>query len=96
MPVSELYEGMLERSGWPAKIDGVGRGGGLTWQSVSRGLPTEVDQLNGWICELGERVGVATPVNRALVELAAEAPGPRSVSVDRLRALVTPRVDPTD
>lgn len=95
VPVRELYEGMLERSGWPAKIDGVGRGGGSTWQSVSRGMPTEVGQLNGWICELGERVDVATPVNRALVELAAEATGPRSVSVDRLRARVTRRAGPT-
>ncbi len=88
VPVDELYAAMLGRSGWPATIDGVGRGGGSTWQSVSRGLPTEVGQLNGWICELGERVGVATPVNRALVALAAEATSPRSVSVDRLRALV--------
>ena len=35
-------------------------------QDLRRGKPTEIDHLNGYIAAEGERLGVATPVNRAL------------------------------
>lgn len=37
-------------------------------QSIARGEPTEVDYLNGRIAREGARVGVATPINAAVVE----------------------------
>jgi 2-dehydropantoate 2-reductase len=38
-------------------------------QDVLRGAATEIDVINGAIVREGERVGVATPVNRTLTEL---------------------------
>jgi len=37
-----------------------------TAQDVRRGKRSEIDHLNGYIAREGERLGVATPVNRAL------------------------------
>jgi 2-dehydropantoate 2-reductase len=37
-----------------------------TCQDLRRGKPTEIDHLNGYIVCEGERLGVATPLNRAL------------------------------
>jgi 2-dehydropantoate 2-reductase len=37
-----------------------------TCQDLRRGKPTEIDHLNGYVASEGERLGVATPVNRAL------------------------------
>ncbi len=37
-----------------------------TAQDIARGKRTEIDALNGHIARLGERLGVPTPVNRAL------------------------------
>jgi len=42
---------------------------GSTWQSIARGRPSEVDYLNGEIVRLGERLGMATPFNRRLVDM---------------------------
>jgi 2-dehydropantoate 2-reductase len=36
-------------------------------QSIEKGAPTEVDFINGSVVRWGERVKIATPVNRALV-----------------------------
>lgn len=38
-------------------------------QSLEKGSVTEVDYVNGAVVELGERLGVATPVNRTLLAL---------------------------
>lgn len=38
-------------------------------QDVARGAPTEIDAINGAVARAGERVGVLTPVNRALWQL---------------------------
>jgi 2-dehydropantoate 2-reductase len=55
-------------------IGGVPRGGGSSWQSLSRGTGTiETEYLNGEIVRLGEEHGVATPLNRALTSLAQRA-----------------------
>jgi 2-dehydropantoate 2-reductase len=37
-----------------------------TAQDVRRGKPSEIDHLNGYVVRAGERLGIATPVNRAL------------------------------
>jgi 2-dehydropantoate 2-reductase len=37
-------------------------------QDVLKGRRTEIDHLNGYVCEQGRRVGVKTPVNDAVVE----------------------------
>lgn len=48
-------------------INGRMRGGGSTWQSIERGLPSvETDYLNGEIVRLGRLYGVPTPVNTAI------------------------------
>jgi 2-dehydropantoate 2-reductase len=46
-----------------------------TAQDLSRGKRTEIDAFNGTVSRLGEKLGVATPVNRtlhALVKLLEE------------------------
>ena len=49
-----------------------------TCQDLRRGRPTEIDHLNGTIVREGERLGVPTPLNRALWALvkALESKGP--------------------
>jgi 2-dehydropantoate 2-reductase len=54
-------------------IDGTERGGGSTWQSLTRGRSLETDHLNGEIALLGRLHGIPTPVNVALQRLAAAA-----------------------
>ncbi|MFD4477685.1 ketopantoate reductase family protein [Streptomyces sp. NPDC058471] len=52
-------------------FDGSERGGGSSWQSLSRGTGTiEADYLNGEITLLGRLHGVPTPVNDALQTVA--------------------------
>ncbi|MFJ2257085.1 ketopantoate reductase family protein [Streptomyces sp. NPDC087844] len=54
-------------------LDGQGRGGGSSWQSLSRGTGTiEADYLNGEIALLGRLHGVPTPLNDLLQGLANE------------------------
>ncbi|OEJ24466.1 2-dehydropantoate 2-reductase [Streptomyces agglomeratus] len=54
-----------------APLDGAERGGGSSWQSLSRGTGTiEADYLNGEIALLGRLHGVPTPVNDALQRVA--------------------------
>ncbi|CAN5640932.1 2-dehydropantoate 2-reductase N-terminal domain-containing protein [soil metagenome] len=55
------------------EIAGVPRGGGSTWQSLTKGGDLETDYLNGEIAMLGRLHGVATPINEALQTLASEA-----------------------
>ena len=58
----------------PQPIANATRGGGSTWQSLARGLPSlETDYFNGEIALLGRLHGVRTPVNEALQRIAAEA-----------------------
>jgi len=40
-----------------------------TCQDLRRGKPTEIDHLNGYVAREGERLGVATPINRTLLAL---------------------------
>lgn len=56
-----------------ARVEGARRGGGSSWQSAARGLPTiETDYLNGEVVLLGRLHGVPTPVN-ALLQREANA-----------------------
>ena len=72
-------------------VEGQERGGGSTWQSLVRGLPTvETDFMNGEIVLLGRLHGVPTPVNAALQDLAqrlvAEGKPPGAMTESELRA----------
>ncbi|MFD0412727.1 ketopantoate reductase family protein [Streptomyces sp. NPDC127108] len=74
-------------------LPGVPRGGGSSWQSLSRGTGTiEADYLNGEIVLLGRLHGVPTPVNDVLRRLANEFARERreagSMAVAELVALV--------
>ncbi len=60
------------------EIDGSGRGGGSSWQSLARGLGTiEADALNGEIVRIGAAAGVPTPVNALLLARADQAAAAR-------------------
>ncbi|MFD8302234.1 ketopantoate reductase family protein [Streptomyces sp. NPDC059690] len=55
----------------PVPLDGAPRGGGSSWQSLSRGTGSiEADHLNGEIALLGRLHGVPTPLNELLQRLA--------------------------
>lgn len=74
-------------------FDGSPRGGGSSWQSLSRGTGTiEADYLNGEIVLLGRLHDVPTPVNDVLQRtadtFARERRQPGSMSVSELLALV--------
>lgn len=57
-----------------AEVPGSPRGGGSTWQSLTRGTgSTEADYLNGEVVLLGRLHGVPTPVNALLQRLTDRA-----------------------
>jgi 2-dehydropantoate 2-reductase len=67
----EDLEGRWARIG-VREIEGSPRAGSSSWQSLARGTGAiETDFLNGEIVLLGRLHGVPTPINTALVELAA-------------------------
>ena len=73
--------------------DGVERGGGSSWQSLTRGTGTiETDYLNGEIVLLGREHGIPTPVNETLGRIAGdcarERRAPGSMTPGRLTALI--------
>jgi len=75
------------------EIAGEPRGGGSSWQSLVRGLPSiEADFLNGEIVLLGTLHGVPTPYNRVLQKVANETvqtgKQPGSISVEDLQRMV--------
>jgi 2-dehydropantoate 2-reductase len=60
------------------QVAGVRRGGGSSWQSLTRGTGSiEADFLNGEIVLLGREHGVPTPVNETLQRLANRAAADR-------------------
>lgn len=74
-----------------APVDGSRRGGGSSWQSLSRGLGTiETDYLNGEIVLLGRLHGIPTPANALLQRMAGQAArnkkAPGSTSAEDLLA----------
>jgi 2-dehydropantoate 2-reductase len=67
----DAYEGRgLAEVEADVAAEGARRGGGRPslLQDVMRGRRTEIDYLNGYVCEQGRRHGVKTPVNDAIVE----------------------------
>jgi 2-dehydropantoate 2-reductase len=75
------------------KINGTERGGGSSWQSLTRGTGSiEADYLNGEIVLLGRERGVPTPVNEVLQRLANQAARerrtPGSLTAGEVLALV--------
>jgi 2-dehydropantoate 2-reductase len=73
-------------------VDGARRGGGSSWQSLTRGTGSiEADYLNGEIVLLGREHGVPTPVNELLQRLAnqfaRERRAPGSITAGELAAL---------
>ncbi len=54
-------------------VDGRPRVGGSTRHALARGDRLETEWLHGYFVQLGERLGVPTPINAALVALAARA-----------------------
>jgi 2-dehydropantoate 2-reductase len=79
-------------------LDGAPRGGGSSWQSLSRGTGTiEADYLNGEIALLGRLHGVPTPLNDLLQHLAntfaRERRRPGSMEIDELVRLADEAVE---
>ena len=75
------------------KIDGVGRAGGSSWQSLANGRPDiETDYLNGEIVRLGRFHGVPTPANAAMQNLMnrmiRSGVAPNSLSLAEIEALI--------
>jgi len=65
---------LCEESYELGEIEGHPRLGGSSWQGLMRGVRSiESDYLNGEVVLLGQRHGVATPLNRSVQELAFEA-----------------------
>jgi 2-dehydropantoate 2-reductase len=90
--VEEVFERYKDVRELP--VEGEGRGGGSTWQSLARGTGSlETSWLNGEIVRMGERHGVPTPVNRAITRLAeraaAEGWAPERMSLAELEAALT-------
>ncbi len=54
-------------------VDGLPRVGGSTRHALARGDRLETESLHGYFVRLGERLGVPTPLNAALVSLATHA-----------------------
>jgi 2-dehydropantoate 2-reductase len=76
-------------------VSGVTRGGGSSWQSLTRGTGSiEADYLNGEIALLGREHGVPAPVNEALQRLAnqfaAQRRAPGSITAAELAQLTAP------
>jgi 2-dehydropantoate 2-reductase len=76
-------------------VSGVARGGGSSWQSLTRGTGSiEADYLNGEIALLGREHGVPAPVNEALQQLAnqfaAQRRAPGSITAAELAQLTAP------
>jgi 2-dehydropantoate 2-reductase len=77
----------------PGRINGVGRLGDSSWQSLARATGSiETDFLNGEIALLGRLYGVPTPLNARLQDLAnrfaLERRPPASLSVDDVYQLL--------
>jgi 2-dehydropantoate 2-reductase len=75
-------------------VSGQPRGGGSTWQSLTRGSGIETDYLNGEVVLLGRLHGVPTPANARIQALmtaaAARRLGPGSMSPEELLEGVLP------
>ena len=62
-------------------------------QDWRKGRHSEVDDVNGLIVTEGERLGIPTPANRAIVDVGSPHRARRAVTVPRERR--TPRLNPS-
>lgn len=70
--IADPSERKVSVAGWGAAPNsGISAGQQSTWQSFTRGVPNEVDYLNGEIVQLGKIHGIETPWNQAVQEAAA-------------------------
>ena len=59
-------------------------------QSLERGRKTEIDFLNGYICDKGKTHGVSTPLNDAVRAMVKEIEdGRKEMSLNNLRHFIT-------
>jgi 2-dehydropantoate 2-reductase len=57
-------------------------------QSLERGRKSEIDYLNGYICERGRQYGASTPLNAAVVAMIKEIEaGSRQISIENIYQL---------
>ena len=62
----------------------------LSLQSLERGRKTEIDFLNGYICDKGKTHGVSTPLNDAVRAMVKEIEdGRKEMSLNNLRHFIT-------
>jgi 2-dehydropantoate 2-reductase len=72
-PDEEWFARRKDQVRW-TPVEGRGRAGGSSWQSLARGSGSiEAEYLNGEIVALGLRYGVPTPLNAGLQQLATAA-----------------------
>ncbi|MFK3665740.1 ketopantoate reductase family protein [Ochrobactrum teleogrylli] len=91
--IADASERRVSLAGWGAAPDsGIKPGQQSTWQSFVRGVPNEVDYLNGEIVQLGRIHNVETPYNSAVQEAAARlalAGGqPGSITLDDIEVII--------
>ncbi|MFT4002211.1 MAG: 2-dehydropantoate 2-reductase N-terminal domain-containing protein [Rhizobium sp.] len=91
--IAQPAERQVSIAGWGAAPDsGIKPGQQSTWQSFVRGVPHEIDYLNGEIVQLGRIHGIDTPWNSAVQEAVARltlAGGrPGSLTLADIRAIV--------
>jgi 2-dehydropantoate 2-reductase len=56
-------------------------------QSLERGRQSEIDYLNGYVCQQGQRLGISTPLNDAIVAMVKEIEvGSRPISWKNLES----------
>jgi 2-dehydropantoate 2-reductase len=91
VPEEEMRE-RVQKEITMGKIEGHPRSGGSTWQSLVRGQSSiEVDYLNGEIVLLGKLLGVPTPYNLLLQQVANDmartGKKPGSITVEQLQRM---------
>ena len=57
-------------------------------QDMEKGIPCEIDYINGIVCKIGSEFGIETPFNQTIVDIvkefeANEAPFPKMANLDR-------------
>ena len=91
--IADPSERRVSLAGWGLAADsGIKPGQQSTWQSFARGVPNEVDYLNGEIVQLGRIHTVDTPYNSAVQEaatrLAQSGKRPVSITLDDINVII--------
>ena len=81
---------------WEATAEDLGDVKGSLPTDIERGSKTEIDSFSGFVCQEGKRLGILTPLNKAVYEMVREieagtrSPGAHNLD-ELLRALNQPR-----